>query len=137
MDTAVHQKASLIFWILTPQRFLSVGQMLACTSAALLPFGSSRVGPPTVVLVILLHQTLDIDPEMADLAHLPDPLGRENELGHIPEVLTHSPDGFVSIDGGLVPLQKLPSSSHVLGNGFLREDMLACKEGLLDEVRLD
>jgi hypothetical protein len=74
---------------------------------------------------------------MADLAHLPDPLGCENELGHIPEVLTHSPDGFVSIDGGLVPLQKLPSSSHVLGNGFLREDMLACKEGLLDEVRLD
>jgi hypothetical protein len=93
--------------------------------------------PLTVVLVILFYQTVNIDPEMPDPAHLTDLLSREKELGHIPEVLTHSPDNLFRVNAGLVPLQKLPGCSHILGNRLLREDMFARKEGLFDKLRLN
>lgn len=93
--------------------------------------------PLTVVLVILLHQTVNIDPEMPDPAHLADLLGREQELGHIPEILAHGPDDLAGINAGLVPLQKLLGCSHIFGNGLLREDMFACKEGLFDKLGLE
>lgn len=80
---------------------------------------------------------MDINPEMPDPAHLPDLLGREQELGHIPEVFTHGPNNLASIDASLVPFQKFPCCSHVLGDGFLRENMLACKKSPLDELGLD
>lgn len=80
---------------------------------------------------------MNIDPEMPDPAHLADLLGREQEFGHIPKVLTHSPDNLARINAGLVPLQQLPGCSHILGNGLLREDMFACKKSLFDKLWLD
>lgn len=80
---------------------------------------------------------MNIDPEMPDSTHLADLLGREQELGHIPEVLTHGPDNLARINASLVPLQKLPSCCHIFGNRLLRKDMLACKESLSDELGLD
>lgn len=110
-----------------------LGQILDCP----LRFVSSRARPLTVVLVILLHQTVNVDSEMLDPSHLADLVGCEQELGHIPEVLAHGPDNLAGVNAGLVPLQKLPGCSHIFGNGLLREDMLACKEGLFDKLGLD
>jgi hypothetical protein len=82
-------------------------------------FHPGLLRPLTEILVILLHQTVNIDSEMPDPAHLADLLGREQELGHIPEVLAHSPDNLTRVNAGLVPMQKLPGCSHIFGNGLL------------------
>lgn len=74
----------------------------------------------TVVLIIRLHQIVHIDPKMTDLTHLAHLLSRVEELGHIPKVLTHSPENLASIDACAVPLYKLVRRCDILGNGFLR-----------------
>lgn len=91
----------------------------------------------TVVFIIRLHQVMNIDPEMTNLAQLAHPLSREEEPGHIPKVLTHSPECLVSVDVGLIPLQKLLGRCDILGNRLLGQNMLACEKSLLDEFWLD
>lgn len=80
---------------------------------------------------------MHIDPEMADLAHLAHLLSGVEEFGHIPKVLTHSPEELAGVDVGMVPLHKLLGRCDILGNGLLRQDMLAGEEGLFDEFWLD
>lgn len=80
---------------------------------------------------------MDIDPEMTDLAHLAHLLSRIEEFGHIPKVLTHSPEDPAGVDAGFVPLHKLLGRCDILGNGLFRQDMLAGDEGLFDEFWLD
>jgi hypothetical protein len=74
---------------------------------------------------------------MLDFAHLLHLLSCEQELGHIPEVLAHSPECLLGVNVGLIPLQEFLCSGDVLSNGLLRQDMLASEKSLLDEFGLN
>lgn len=91
----------------------------------------------TVVLIIGLHQVVDPDSEMTDLAQLAHLFGREEKPGHVPEVLAHSPECLASVNIGMVPLQKLLGCCDVLGYWLLGQNMLASEQCLLDELWLD
>lgn len=93
--------------------------------------------PPTVVLVIGLHQTVHIHPELPDPPQLLYLLGCKEKLGHVSEVLAHGPQGLAGVDVGLVPPEKLLGSRNIFGNGLLRQYMLSGLEGFTDKVRLD
>jgi hypothetical protein len=79
----------------------------------------------TEVLILHIHQAVDVQAEVLDLAQFLDLLCCEEELGEVPEVLADSPEDLAGIDVTLVPLQELLGCSHVLGNGLLGQDMLA------------
>jgi hypothetical protein len=80
---------------------------------------------------------VNVHPEVLDLAQLLDLLCREEELGHIAEVLGDGPENLAGIDLTLVPFQKFLGSGNILSNGLLRQDVLASDKCFLDELWLN
>lgn len=79
-----------------------------------------------------------IHPEILNNTHATLHLPRSLlELGHESNILSHAPEEL-PVRARLAPveLQQLRGCGKVLGNGFLREDMLSCEKGLADEFWL-
>jgi hypothetical protein len=73
----------------------------------------------TVILIVFLHQVLNIYPEVFNIAHLPHLFSREQKLGHVSEVLAHGPERLLRVDIGPVPLQEFLGGGDVLGDRLL------------------
>ena len=76
-------------------------------------------------------------PEVLDLSELLDLLSREEELGHVTEVLGDGPEDLGGVDIALVPLQKFLGSGDILSDGLLGQNVLASEQCFLNELRLN
>lgn len=92
----------------------------------------------TMILGILQNHTMRIHPETPNNTHaILHPPRSLLELGHEPDILSHAPEELpIRSCLAAVEPQQLRGRGKVLGNGFLREDMLSCEEGLADEIWL-
>lgn len=80
---------------------------------------------------------MDVHSEVFNLARLLYLFCCEEELGEVPEVLANGPKDLAGVDVTLVPLQEFLGCSDILGDGLLRQDMLASEQCFLNEFWLD
>lgn len=90
-----------------------------------------------VVLSSRLHVGMHTKTETKNISQLLDLLSTILETAKVAEVLSNSPDGLLSINVLVVPIDQFMSSFQILSDGFLGKHVFACRQGFLDEIGLN